>query len=196
VADPRRVLVVGSGIAGLATARVLLRHGVESDVIERATAWSHPGTGMYLPANSVRALGALGLQTALLDRACEITRQRFLDHRGRMLLDVDLPGVWDPTGPCVAIGHRDLHEVLHEGITVRMGTTVTALHAEAPVVHAVFNDGSSGDYDLVVGADGIRSSVRSMVFGGAPPVFVGQASWRFLVNDVPDIWTWTVRLAS
>jgi 2-polyprenyl-6-methoxyphenol hydroxylase-like FAD-dependent oxidoreductase len=193
-AYPRRVLVVGGGIAGLATSRALLRQGIECDLVERAAGWSHPGAGMYLPANSVRALGALGLQTALLERAYEITRQRFLDHRGRLLLDVDLPAVWGAVGPCLAIGHGDLHEILREGIPVRAGTTVRALHADGPLVGAILDDGSTEDYDLVVGADGVRSWVRSTVFVETAPRFVGQASWRFLVDGLPEISSWTVRL--
>jgi 2-polyprenyl-6-methoxyphenol hydroxylase-like FAD-dependent oxidoreductase len=189
-----RVLVVGGGIAGLAAARALLRRGIEPDVVERAAAWSQPGAGMYLPANSVRALGALGLQAALLGRACVITRQRFLDHRGRELLEVDLSAVWGATGPCAAISRRGLHEVLREKIPVRLGTTVTALDDQGPLVHAVFDDGSAGDYDLVVGADGVRSWVRTVVFGGAAPRFLGQASWRFLVDGVAGVSAWTVRL--
>jgi len=192
--QPRAVLVVGGGIAGLATARALLRRGIEPDVVERAARWSHPGAGVYLPANSVRALGVLGLQAALLDHACEITRQRFVDSRDRLLLDVELPAVWGATGPCVAISHRGLHEFMREGIAVRLGTTVTALHEDGPLVSAVFDDGSTGDYDLVVGADGVRSWVRTVVFGGSPPRFVGQASWRFLVGGFPEISAWTVRL--
>jgi 2-polyprenyl-6-methoxyphenol hydroxylase-like FAD-dependent oxidoreductase len=189
-----RVLVVGGGIAGLAAARALLRRGIEPDVVEHAAAWSQPGAGMYLPANSVRALGALGLQAALLGRACVITRQRFLDHRGRELLEVDLSAVWGATGPCTAISRRGLHEVLREKIPVRLGTTVTALDDHGPLVHAVFGDGSAGDYDLVVGADGVRSWVRTVVFGGAAPRFLGQASWRFLVDGVAGVSAWTVRL--
>jgi 2-polyprenyl-6-methoxyphenol hydroxylase-like FAD-dependent oxidoreductase len=76
MSDPQRVLIVGGGIAGLATARALRQRGIEPEVVDRVAAWSHPGTGVYLPANSVRALGVLGLQAALLERACEITRQR------------------------------------------------------------------------------------------------------------------------
>jgi FAD-dependent urate hydroxylase len=189
-----RVLVVGGGIAGLATARALLRRGIEPDVVERAVAWSHPGAGMYLPANSVRALGTLGLQAAVLDRACVITRQRFLDHHGRVLLDVNLPTVWGATGPCAAISHHGLHKLLREGIPVRLGTTVTALNERGPLVRAIFDDGSTGDYHLVVGADGVRSWIRTMMFGGAAPRFLGQVSWRFLVDDVAEITAWTVRL--
>jgi 2-polyprenyl-6-methoxyphenol hydroxylase-like FAD-dependent oxidoreductase len=72
--QPQRVLVIGGGIAG--PARALLQSGLEADVVERAAVWSDPGTGMYLPANSVRALTTRTLQptarTALrrLQRRC------------------------------------------------------------------------------------------------------------------------------
>jgi len=149
---------------------------------------------MYLPANSVRALDALGLKDAVRARANEITHQRFLDHRGRLLLDVDLPRVWGDVGPCVAISHGSLHEILREGIGVRLATNVTALRQDGPLVQAAFEDGGTGSYDLVVGADGVRSWVRSEVFGGGPPRSLGQASWRFLVDGFPEITEWTVRL--
>ena len=190
----RRVLVVGGGIAGLATARALRLHGIECDVIERAQGRSHPGAGMYLPANAVQALSALGLHDALLDRSCKISGQRFLDHRGRALLDVDLPAFWGATWRCAAISHSALHEILREGVEVRLGTSVSSLHADGAVVRAVFDDGSSGDYDLVVGADGVRSWVRSAMFGGTEPRFVGQVSWRFLLTGVSEVSSWTVRL--
>jgi FAD-dependent urate hydroxylase len=190
----QRVLVVGGGIAGLATARALLQQGIEADVVERTARWSHPGTGMYLPANSVRALATLGLEVALRDHACEVKHQLFLDQRGRVLLDVDLPAVWGAIGPCVAIGHRALHELLREGVAVRLGMTITALDDDGPGVRATFADASTGDYDVVVGADGVHSWVRSAVFGGADARFVGQASWRFLVDGFPEISHWTALL--
>ena len=194
MAEPQRVLVVGGGIAGLATARALQQQGLEADVVERAAAWSHPGTGMYLPANSVRALSSLGLQGSLLDRAYEIKRQLFLDERGRVLLDVDLSGVWGVTGPCVAISHSAFHELLREGIAVRPGMTITALDDDGSGVRTTFTNGSTDVYDVVVGADGVHSWVRSAVFGGAEARFVGQASWRFLVDGFPEISNWTVQV--
>jgi FAD-dependent urate hydroxylase len=160
MAQPQRVLVVGGGIAGLATARALQQQGLEADVVERAAAWSHPGTGMYLPANSVQALSSLGMQAPLLDRAYEVKRQLFLDQRGRMLLDIDLSGVWGATGPCVAISHRALHELLREGIAVRLGMTIAALDDDGSRVRATSADGSTDVYDNVVGADGVQSWVR------------------------------------
>jgi FAD-dependent urate hydroxylase len=192
--QPQRVLVVGGGIAGLATARALQRQGLEIDVVERSAAWSHPGTGMYLPANSVRALSSLGLQAPLLNRAYEIKRQLFLDKRGSVLLDVDLSGVWGTTEPCIAISHRALHELLRDGISIRLGVTVAALDSDGARVRATFGDASTATYDIVVGADGVHSWVRSAMFGGVDARFVGQASWRFLVDGFPEISNWTVQV--
>ena len=92
--DRRRVLVVGGGIAGLALAPMLARTGVAVEVIEREPAWRHAGTGIYLPGNAVRALGVLGLEAAVASRAVEIARQRFCDHRGRLLFEVDVSELW------------------------------------------------------------------------------------------------------
>lgn len=191
---PRRVLVVGGGIAGLATTRALHRRGIECDVVERAEGWQHPGAGMYLPANTVRALGQLGIQQPVLERAQRIERQRFLDHRGRLLLEEELAGLWGATGPCLALGHRELHEVLRDGIAVRLSTPVATIHEEGPRVHAVFADGSDSAYELVIGADGVRSTIRTVSCGNAGPIFLRQVSWRFLVDGFPEISTWTAWL--
>ena len=85
-----QILVVGAGLGGLALARALGQAGLAPQVIERASSWETVGTGMYLPANGVRALRALGLEQAVAARAVEIPRQRLLDHRGRLLAEIDL----------------------------------------------------------------------------------------------------------
>ncbi len=63
-----RVLVVGAGIAGLGTARALRRRGLVADVVERQPTWTHTGAGIFLPGNAVRALRALGLESAVAER--------------------------------------------------------------------------------------------------------------------------------
>jgi len=107
-----------------------------------------------------RQRGTRGLGTALRDRAREIQRQRFLDNSGRLLFQVDLPSFWARVGPCLAIGRGDLHQMMRESVDVRLGTTVVALKNDGPVTIALYADGSSGEYDLVVGADGIHSWMR------------------------------------
>ena len=189
-----RILVVGAGLAGLALARALGRAGFAPELIEREAGWEAAGTGMYLPANGVRALGVLGLGEAVAARAAPITRQRLLDHHGRLLAEIDLDGLWGDVGACLALPRAELHQVLRDGVAVRMGRTIASLeHRDGPV-EVTFDDGRQGGYDLVVGADGLRSAVRRLAVDPHPPVPVGQHSWRFLAPCPPGITTWTVLL--
>jgi FAD-dependent urate hydroxylase len=189
-----RILVVGGGLAGLALARALGRAGFAPELIEREAGWGDAGTGMYLPANGVRALGALGLEEAVAARAAPITHQRLLDHHGRLLAEIDLDGLWGDVGACLALRRADLHQVLRDGVAVRMGRTIASLeHLDGPV-EVTFDDGRQDSYDLVVGADGLRSTVRRLTVDDRPPVPVGQHSWRFVTACPPEITAWSVLL--
>ncbi|HZA83783.1 MAG TPA: FAD-dependent monooxygenase [Actinomycetes bacterium] len=189
-----RILIVGAGLAGLALTRALRRAGFAPELIEREAGWEDAGTGMYLPANGVRALRTLGLQETVAARAAQIPRQRLLDHRGRLLADIDLHWLWGDVGPCLALSRAHLHQVLREGVPVRLGRTVRALHGLGGPIGVTFDDGSSGEFDLVVGADGLRSTVRRLAVDQRPPDPVGQHSWRFLAACPPEVTTWTVML--
>jgi 2-polyprenyl-6-methoxyphenol hydroxylase-like FAD-dependent oxidoreductase len=149
---------------------------------------------MYLPANAVRALDDLGFGEAVRKRAQEITQQRILDSQGRELLVVDLVDLWGPTGPCLAIERRHLHEIMRENLLIRQGVIATGLQDENSRTRVTLSDGSSSLYDFVIGADGIHSWVRKSGLDGGEPRFVGQASWRLVVEGFPDITQWTVML--
>jgi 2-polyprenyl-6-methoxyphenol hydroxylase-like FAD-dependent oxidoreductase len=143
----------------------------------------------------VRALLDLGIGPALAAHANPIRRQRMLDHRGRLLADIDLNRIWDD-GCCVAIQRATLHQALRDvtpDVPIRLGTWVTAVDdGDAPQVN--FSDGSTRTYDVVVGADGVHSTIRTLALGAPPARYVGQACWRFLAHSVPDIADWTVML--
>ena len=164
--------------------------------VERARGWDSGGTGLYLPGNAVRALETLGVGPELAAHANPIRRQRFLDHRGRPLAEVDVDRFWTGVGRCAAIRRSVLHEVLRDAavdVPLRMGTSVTAVD-EGPSQTVSLSDGSTGRYDLVVGADGIHSTVRGLAPGGPEPRYVGQVSWRFIAAGFPDLADWTVLL--
>jgi FAD-dependent urate hydroxylase len=115
---------------------------------------------MYLPANGIRALRALDQEQAVVARAVEIPRQRLLDHRGRRLADIDLHQLWGDLGPCLALPRSELHQILRDDVPVRLGRTVRSLERLDGPVGVTFDDGHSGEFDLVVGADGLRSTIR------------------------------------
>jgi 2-polyprenyl-6-methoxyphenol hydroxylase-like FAD-dependent oxidoreductase len=109
-----RILVIGAGIAGLSFARAARDRGLAVVAIDRAVGWDQLGAGMYLPANAVRALHQLGLGSTLTRHAQRIDRQRVLDHRGRLLVDIDTRQLWGGIGDCVAIRRAELHRILRE----------------------------------------------------------------------------------
>jgi 2-polyprenyl-6-methoxyphenol hydroxylase-like FAD-dependent oxidoreductase len=195
--DPQ-VLIVGAGLAGLAVGRALLSRGVSAEIVDRATAFPVAGAGLYLPGNGVRAIAALGLADPLAASAVRIPHQRILNHRGRLLKTIDLQRVWGPVGPCVGIRRMDLHRILLDGATgvpIRPGITVTALTQTRESVSVQFADGRTRSYGVVIGADGIHSSIRRLVFGDIPARPVGQISWRFIADDACGVTTWTAMLA-
>lgn len=192
-----RILVVGAGIAGLGAARALRQRGFAVDVVERQTAWTHAGAGIYLPGNAARALRALGIESAVAERAALITHQLLCDHRGRLLADIDLAALWGEVGPCLALHRADLHEVLGsygDPVSVRMGVSVQGLSQQDKTATVEFDDGSSGRYDLVIGADGIHSTVRQLTVGTSVVRPVGQLAWRFVTVCPPGLTTWTALL--
>jgi FAD-dependent urate hydroxylase len=192
-----RILVVGAGIAGLGAARALRQRGLVAEVVERESAWTHVGAGIYLPGNTARALRGLGLQSAVVERGSLITRQRLCDHHGRVLADIDVSALWGEVGPCVALHRADLHEVLAshgDPVPVRMGRPVRQLRQHDNTVTVGFGDATADCYDLVIGADGIHSTVRQLAVGVCNARPVGQLAWRFVTECPPEVTTWTLLL--
>jgi 2-polyprenyl-6-methoxyphenol hydroxylase-like FAD-dependent oxidoreductase len=111
--------------------------------------------------------------------------------------DLELDMRWKDVGGCAAIHQAALHEALRGSSAdaeIRLGISVPELHDTGQTTSVRFSDGSTGDYELVVGADGVHSSIRTLAFGGPPARYVGQASWRFVASGFPEISDWTVML--
>jgi 2-polyprenyl-6-methoxyphenol hydroxylase-like FAD-dependent oxidoreductase len=191
-----RILVVGAGIAGLAAARGLRVAGFRPDVVEELPASMSPAAGIYLPGNASRALRLLGLDAPLRPLGDLIFRQVFQDSRGRELFEMDVAALWAGVGESRALSRADLQQVLLTGVggEVRYETAVRDLQIVDGAAKVEFGDGSIAEYDLVVGADGRRSTIRDKAGLGGPATPTGQIVYRSVVNGGPSISDWTALL--
>lgn len=184
------MLIVGGGIGGLTLASALRQRGVEPQIIERAPAWAPVGAGIVLSVNAMRVLRALGMADALAARGCVVQRAAVADSNGKVIVNLDIRAAGEEGDSSVAIHRAALHEVLCaavDGTPLRLGTTFAALDFRGQEVAVRFTDGTSSEYDLVVGADGLRSQVRDVVFGTNPPRYSGYTCWRLVVPAPPGL---------
>jgi 2-polyprenyl-6-methoxyphenol hydroxylase-like FAD-dependent oxidoreductase len=183
-------LIAGGGIAGLSLAAGLARAGLAGEVVERAPRWAPLGAGIALGPYAMNALARLGLAGAVRDRGFPLRRATIADARGRTLAATDLAGIEARLGPSVALHRAALHETLLEGaagVRVRLGTTVESIAAAGPRAAVRTSDGAEDEWDLVVGADGLRSRVRELWFGANPPRYAGYTCWRIVVQRPPGL---------
>jgi FAD-dependent urate hydroxylase len=183
-----RILVVGGGIAGTCTAIALREHGFAPELVEARSTQPVEGAAITLHANGVRALRTLGLGAALGAVADVVPRWAFHDVHGRLLCETDLAALWEGVGPCLGVTRAELMRVLYAAagdLPVRFGCAVTALRGDEARVHVGFADGSSADYDLVIGADGTRSAVRRLAVASVAPHRIGTTGWRSVVDGRP-----------
>jgi 2-polyprenyl-6-methoxyphenol hydroxylase-like FAD-dependent oxidoreductase len=190
----RRVLIVGGGIGGLTLALALARHGLKPEVIELKPEASILGVGIIQPGNALRALRDLGLLDQCLAEGFQIDDYVMYeatgDYIGRMkLLRIAGPDIPAVNGlPRIAL-HRILTKAAKDsGARIRIGLTVNSIASHEDRVDVILSDGSKETYDLVVGADGIRSHVRDLVFGKEyAPQYTGHGVWRFTLPRLPEV---------
>jgi 2-polyprenyl-6-methoxyphenol hydroxylase-like FAD-dependent oxidoreductase len=189
-----RVLVVGGGIGGLSATIALRAAGIAVDVVELNPRWDVYGVGILQPGNAIRALAALGVADAAIAAGFAMDGDRFHTADGTLLADNDHPRVLGADYPGLnGITRPRLHEILtgavkRSGADVRLGLTVAELEQDPDGVSVAFTDGAEGRYDLVVGADGIHSLIRTTAFPDAPtPRYTGQVVWRYNLPRPPQV---------
>ena len=183
-------LVVGGGITGSVLSLALASRGVRVDLVEISPVWHGVGHGITVQGNALAALAKVGVLDEILKRGVPFDQLRMRQADGSLIAEVPTPRTGGPGLPATLGALRsDLQAVLCErvyaaGVNVRLGLTVRALAQDARQAYAEFSDGTAGRYDLVVGADGIRSAVRALLGITAVPQPTGMSIWR-VVADRP-----------
>lgn len=185
-------LVVGAGVAGSAVAAMLARGGVEVDLVEIKPHATALGSGITLQGNALRVLQDLGVWDTVAEHgyAFDTLGIRAPDEHGTVLVEMpdartggpDLPAALGIERPLLAGILLDNAETA--GVKVRFCTTTTALKQDDGGVEVSFSDGSTKRYDLVIGADGVRSWTRRALGIELDTKPTGMGIWR-LVGSRP-----------
>lgn len=179
--------VLGGGIGGLTAALALAQRGAQVTVLEQAEQLREVGAGVQISPNGFCVLRALGLNTALRERAVKAEAVELRDYKaGRLVTRLDL-GLLDAHQEYFFLHRADLIDVLatacrEAGVTIRLLQEAKAVvPGEKPRVEMV-----NGDHfcaDLIIGADGLHSVARKALNGTSAPFFTRQTAWRAVVPN-------------
>ena len=198
-----RAVVVGGGIGGLTAAHSLIAEGLDVIVLEQAPVLEEIGAGVNLAPNATRILRKLGLLEAMLRDAVvpELLAYRRWSDGEIIACRFIGPEVEDVMGaPYLSMHRADVQRVLLESLppgVVRLGAKVVAAEQNDHEAIAILEDGSTETGTLIVAADGIRSPLRSLLFGDPTPTYSGFSAYRSVIArealaglDVPECSNW------
>lgn len=165
-----RVLIAGGGIAGLTLAYWLQKSGISSVVIEQANAMRRDGYAIDFFGTGYDVASRMGLIDQLRARQIPFEALVYVNKDGKTMARLDMALIRKLTeGKYLGLMHQTLEEVLYEAldqsIEVRFGRWVKRIEQGMDVVEVTFNDGATETFDLLIGADGVHSTTRALVFG-------------------------------
>lgn len=165
-----KVLIVGAGIAGPTLAFWLRRYGHEPTIVEKAPKLREGGYVVDFWGSGFDVADRMGIVPRLMDEGYRVREVREVNERGRRIAHFDpRPVIGTAEGRYVSIARADLAAAIYDSlegdVETVFGDTVASLEDDGERVRVEFAGGSTRDFDLVVGADGLHSRVRTLAFG-------------------------------
>ncbi|MBR8655684.1 FAD-dependent monooxygenase [Achromobacter sp. Marseille-Q0513] len=177
----KHVAIVGAGIGGLAAALAIRQAGLSVSVYDQASRLEPLGASLTLWPNAMRCLRALGVAEPLLRAGARILSTEARSLRGEMLACVPMQRFYDEAGePGICVTRADVQRVLLDALGaehVTLSRRLESLSQDAGGVALRFRDGAEARADLLIGADGLRSTVRRLLFDDGPPRYAGYGAW-------------------
>lgn len=180
-----RIAIVGGGIGGLTAALALRQFGFEPQVFEQAPELLEVGAAIIMWPNAMRVLHRLGLAEMVRHDGGTLENACWLRRDGRLLNQFALPKT---DLPAIVLHRAHLQQALLGALppdSIHLGHVFEACEQQSDVVAAKFADGSSLEFDLLIGADGLHSHVRAKLLNDGPPVDRGYIAWRGVVSFTP-----------
>lgn len=184
-----KIIIIGGGIGGLATALALHQQGVAAQVYERADALREVGAGISLWSNATHVLQQLDLLAEATEVSARVLQIHLKNPAGETL---NISGVEHYQPPMLGIHRADLLQLLQRNIPREQIVLHHAFDRFEPTgkrLRVHFTNGATDECDVLIGADGLRSRVRQQIIGDGEPRYSGYPVWRGLVemqrDDIP-----------
>lgn len=193
----KKAIIIGAGIGGISAAIALRRIGLDVAVFERAPAIQEVGSGIPLWSNALASLRKLGLSGAIESIGEQVDIARISTWRGDILADLSHEKRLQALGKVSIVVHRaELLDTLLEALGkqyVQLDANCVGFSQDATGVRAHFADGSDAQGDFLIGADGLKSTIRSAWFPERKPRYVGSTCWRGIAHinrSGLETWAW------
>ncbi len=184
--EKTKAIIMGGGIGGLCAAITLQQAGFGVKVYEKAKKFGEVGAGITLWSNALKVARALGLADAIIAAGSKVERSQIRVHDGAMLIAAGMGEMGEQYGePVIAIHRADLHEILVAGLapnTLSLHTNGVRFEQDEERVTVHFDDGQSDSASLLIGADGIHSTIRKQMFPDVALRYSGYTAWRGVVE--------------